>query len=363
MSSNIGPNIHPNIAGKLYIAAEKTLGKHELGIARTNIIDQIRGNLNEIVGEDAKLAQEYLQNLSELLEVSGHQEFPEDVKHSVQDIVKRAASPSHEYSVSPPSAGDAIERGGIQHHPEEGEAIAAEMEIVDSDAVAQKPKRLMLGEADLSYAVDYAKRHPGEIFIASTYETREVLELKYDKECIAKNISELQDAGIEVLHGVDATTLHEDKRFEDLSIDMLQFNFPHTGSRARGEHTSALVKSFFDSASKKLPEGGMVRMYMVKGTGATRSHYKGQYGKGEAVHQAGFTLERKRKMSDSSEGSYKHQPTKPGKDSPLSPAFDTESSREYSFRKGAKPLSLPYDSDKMTTDDGDSDEIPYKKPD
>lgn len=96
-------------------------------------------------------------------------------------------------------------------------------------------------------------------FIASTYEDYSEL-----SEYAEFNAKLLKQAGIKVMHGLDATDLHNN--FYSNTFDTVIFQFPHFGSREGINGVNAnyvLVKKFITSASYILKRDGVVLITMV----------------------------------------------------------------------------------------------------
>jgi len=114
---------------------------------------------------------------------------------------------------------------------------------------------LFVGEGNLSFAYAIAQEipclHP---IVASTYE-------EYDDLSLAgkQNAGLLKRLGIQVLHGINATTLQH--YFGSASFDTIIFQFPNAGSREPVEGHNPnyiLVRDFLLSASQVLRDSGSV---------------------------------------------------------------------------------------------------------
>ena len=204
-----------------------------------------------------------------------------------------------------------------------------------------KPKktRLLIGEADFSYAVALIKKHPGvckqEIITATAYE--KLNDNPHDDT--STNLKILSEHQVEVLHGVDATKLAEDNRFSNKKFDRITFNFPHDKSNYEDRTLPELISSFFKNASQLQNDGGVISMALPEppyeeGVG-NRPFYHGYiYEIYDACQGAGYGLEKKRgfiKNGNKRYEGYEHRVT--GKNQS---AGVTQNSREYHFVKNNK---------------------------
>lgn len=119
---------------------------------------------------------------------------------------------------------------------------------------------LLVGEGNLSFTISLVKKLqllPN--LIASTYEDYSEL-----SEYAEFNAKLLKQAGIKVMHGLDATELHNN--FYSNSFDTVIFQFPHSGSREGINGVNAnyvLVRNFIISASHILKRDGVVLITVV----------------------------------------------------------------------------------------------------
>lgn len=125
----------------------------------------------------------------------------------------------------------------------------------DSSRLPSEPKitKLFLGEADFSYALAYAKKHPNRAnqMIATTYESEEALRKLPFYDRMQENKAELEKRGVVVKHGVDATNSSTwndgENNIEQENIERIYFSHPHTQSRKY--HTGNVLKGLFNEAS------------------------------------------------------------------------------------------------------------------
>lgn len=202
------------------------------------------------------------------------------------------------------------------------EEVAARLETR-----VRQPDRLMLGEADLSFADAYTTKHPDQAsgIQATTYESATELRSLY-RGTYAKHRGAVEDAGAQVLDRVNATNLHGDGRLAPSYRD-IHFNFPHTGRRDGS--TPQVVHGFFQSASRKQYPKDRIHMAIVRqGERKQSGHYKGIYRLAQASTDAGYKLVRKRRFNDKRYPGYVHRQTKADKK-----AGTADQAREYTFEK------------------------------
>jgi len=103
----------------------------------------------------------------------------------------------------------------------------------------------LLGEADFSFALAFAKFHArtpqaGPLDLTATsFES----EAEVDRKFGSTNIEHLRDLGACVFHGVDATRL--DRLALGGPFDDVRFNFPHALKRWRTQDNRKLLSEFF----------------------------------------------------------------------------------------------------------------------
>ncbi|XP_033224853.1 ferredoxin-fold anticodon-binding domain-containing protein 1 homolog [Belonocnema kinseyi] len=121
---------------------------------------------------------------------------------------------------------------------------------------------LLLGEGNFSFALDLFKKNLNIIITASGYET-EV------NNVAKKNVEILEEKGVRVLLGVDATNLKSHPELRSQLFDKIIFNFPHVGGKMRIEKNRNLLKNFFISARDFLKLNGQIIMTLCNGQGGT----------------------------------------------------------------------------------------------
>lgn len=140
---------------------------------------------------------------------------------------------------------------------------------------------LLVGEGNLSFAYSLTKkkRISPKNLIATTFENEK--ELSYETFL---NKTKLEDLGVIVIHGVDATNLSH--IFGHARFNNIVFQFPHSGSREPIEGRNPnfiLVREFLKSAKRQLKRDGVVLITTVDNT-----HYRGAFQFTEAAEEAGF---------------------------------------------------------------------------
>lgn len=96
---------------------------------------------------------------------------------------------------------------------------------------------------------------------ASCFELDPVSELAKD------NIRQLEDIGVNVILGVDATNLEH--HFSEKKFAKIIFMFPHIGGKMRVEKNRQLLKQFAVSCQNHLVQQGQVIITLCKGQGGT----------------------------------------------------------------------------------------------
>lgn len=140
---------------------------------------------------------------------------------------------------------------------------------------------LLVGEGNLSftYSLTRKKRINPSNLIATTFESEKELS---DEALLNKE--ELEELGVMVLGGVDATKLTS--VFGNTRFDNILFQFPHSGSREPIEGRNPnfiLVRDFLKSAKRHLNQNGVVLITTVDSP-----HYRGAFQFDEAAEKAGF---------------------------------------------------------------------------
>eukprot|EP00039_Didymoeca_costata_P022812 m.347386 g.347386 ORF g.347386 m.347386 type:complete len:572 (-) comp32587_c0_seq1:69-1784(-) len=123
---------------------------------------------------------------------------------------------------------------------------------------------LVLGDGDLSFtlsAIRGADEQAARLFfgfkcntiIATTFDTKEELSVRYG--CALKNAKLLQELGVTVCHGVDATEIQTTlapqlSDWESISIRRVVFCFPHCKGRTNVKKTRALLHGIFASLAQ-----------------------------------------------------------------------------------------------------------------
>jgi rRNA (uridine-N3-)-methyltransferase BTM5-like len=133
---------------------------------------------------------------------------------------------------------------------------------------------LVVGDGDLSFSVALARKleHRNDVIVATTFDQKYKLLEKYGAraERALEALESVRGNRVVVLHGVDATRLgtwiYDRCNHKDLSaahgFDLIVFNFPHSGQQ-RVHLNRALVRNFFNAATRVLASGADARVHMA----------------------------------------------------------------------------------------------------
>jgi hypothetical protein len=166
-------------------------------------------------------------------------------------------------------------------------------------------KTLLVGEGNLSFTeanLILGRNVPGNIR-ATVYEKKE------DKPVATQARAEkLQDQGVTVEFGVDATKLHEGAEDEP-KFDNIIWLFPHPGgprglSAAAG---AALLVAFFSSAKQRLAPGGKITVTLR--VAKQPEYYVSRWRPVEAAASAGLTLVSRDDFKQEDYPGYTHETT------------------------------------------------------
>jgi hypothetical protein len=160
---------------------------------------------------------------------------------------------------------------------------------------------LLVGEGNLSFTISLAKKL-GLLFnlIASTYEDYSEL-----SEYAKFNAKLLKQAGVKILHELDATELHQN--FYSNAFDTIIFQFPHSGSREGINGVNAnyvLVRNFIISASHILKRDGLVLITVVDS-----DFYNNMFRFNELAEELRISLPTKYKFDPKDYPEYEHTMT------------------------------------------------------
>lgn len=125
------------------------------------------------------------------------------------------------------------------------------------------PRRtLLIGEGDFSFGqslVTTGQVNPLNT-VATSYDSFPALPSQAHQ-----HLDALRQAGVEILHGVDARLLHQ---YNDLGdFDRIIWNFPHDGESAFKSIVSnkQLLEQFFGSAQSRLTDQGLIEVTLKNG--------------------------------------------------------------------------------------------------
>lgn len=220
-------------------------------------------------------------------------------------------------------------------------------------------RRLFVGEADFSYTKAVLNKHTddkpglGKAITATEYCKEDKLG-KYPD--FKGNQEEIMPQGVDVVFGVDASQLLEDKAITSRSAkgryQRIHFNFPFVDGDALGKgKTATMLHGFFSSASKLQETDDRVHVSLPIHSPTSQHPEKDIYVEGNryaiytASSEAGYQLYKKRwfqnaKKNQDRYGShgYKHVQTLGGSRVSGTTADVTDNSREYIFVKTDKSV-------------------------
>lgn len=156
--------------------------------------------------------------------------------------------------------------------------------------------------------------------MATSFDSHARVRSKYENA--AACIAAVRRAGGAVLHGVDATKLHQlPANSETLPrfFQFIVFNFPHSGQQ-RVHINRALLRDFFESARARLLRGGEAHVTLK-----TRPPYSNWLVEDQAK-AAGFVLKERRRFDAKLFPGYKHRTT-----DPQAKKFEAELCLTYTF--------------------------------
>ncbi len=200
--------------------------------------------------------------------------------------------------------------------------------------------RLLLGEADFSFAAALLKKHEdirpslGRVIVATELESSGELYKTYKK--FYGNMQYLHNNRATMFFNFDARRIHDDPRLTLSRYPRIHFNCPyHKNPKIEPGSEKILqniVADFFKSASLKQELGDRIHMALPKDRDPGKRQFREAYLYGifEASARAGYRLIKKRKFSAQRYPGYEHRKT--GADVSVDV---TEDSREYVFEKTA----------------------------
>lgn len=140
-----------------------------------------------------------------------------------------------------------------------------EDEINTANTEKKYKKRLLIGEADLSFTYALLKKHEythpnlHKFLTVTCYESEADLEKRYKN--FAKHRDYLKSLNVRLLFNVDAQKLHIDDRLRHEKFERIHFNFPHDGNENYDEGTlKQILANFFKSAVLLQEIGDEIKM-------------------------------------------------------------------------------------------------------
>jgi len=128
-----------------------------------------------------------------------------------------------------------------------------------------------------------------------------------DHSPIVKRIENLRKQGVDIVLGVDATTMST--KFEGRKFDRIHWNCPHDGSNMREQTLPPLIEQFFKECSKIQNPGGRVHISIPQPL-EKKNLYQGYvYDLSRGPRQAGYALVKKRKLEKDRYPGYQYMQT------------------------------------------------------
>ena len=120
----------------------------------------------------------------------------------------------------------------------------------------RRPRVLLLGEGNFSFAQAYAVQHPESEIFATSFDSEIDVRTKYPEalSCL-EALSRHDHASLH--YGIDATALSGTDF--GLEFDLILFNHPHSGSEHLQRHQSLLSHFFHSARNVTDPEEGEIR--------------------------------------------------------------------------------------------------------
>ena len=201
--------------------------------------------------------------------------------------------------------------------------------------------RLIVGDGDFSYTKSFIKKRAeeGKQDLAKYLTTSEKISESELPGDYKQNIAEIKLRGAKVLFEIDATKLNEYQSLET-RYQRIHFNCPcpplkgKTSLEEQNSEIRSLMKSFFDSASRKQEPDDKIYVTIPSFEERNKDlYFQGtRYGLYDASKSAGYTYIKKRKFCTTNEPNrYKYYQHKKTGDTSSVPT--AENSREYIFKK------------------------------
>ena len=192
--------------------------------------------------------------------------------------------------------------------------------------------RLLLGEADYSFAVAFVNKRGNNqsacknIIATEKLSATEVHEI-YGKEYI-KNLKALRAAGVKVCYRTDATQLHQYSLFKGKRYQSIHFNFPHDRSNFKDRTLPKLLVDFFSSAKQLQKPGDRIHMALPRQEDINRRNFYESYVYEifKAASSSGYNLIQARPFSKVQYPGYEHKVTQSTDTHPIA-----EQAAEYIF--------------------------------
>lgn len=186
-------------------------------------------------------------------------------------------------------------------------------ESVPKEKKMRPRRRLLIGEADMSYGDALLNKHPeiAKSVTVTAYEKREAL-LETYPDTFKQHKENIKAKQAKIFYDVDARKLHEHQTFKDNRYERIHFNCPHDKSDYNDQTLPKLLKEFFESASQLQQVGNRVHIALPKIVGDKQrdEFYKGcVYGIYTAARLAGYKQCNPRKFGADRFPGYEHKIT------------------------------------------------------
>ena len=192
----------------------------------------------------------------------------------------------------------------------------------DRLAPTQGKKVLLLGEGDFSFALSLAKQVETKQLsriTATSYDNESTVKEKYP-DSGEKNINDLKNTGVQVLHGVDAKNVSSSLGGKFTAI---VFNFPFVPSpHGDPKPTIEMLKGFFASIDASLDKGDEIFI-------TTKQYWHSRFHTTKLAEEAGFTQSEELPFKAQAFPGYTHKQTHQNK----SPGNTEQSSTTLVYKK------------------------------
>jgi len=124
---------------------------------------------------------------------------------------------------------------------------------------------------------------------------------------IVKRIENLHKQGVDIVLGVDATTMST--KFEGRKFDRIHWNCPHDGSNFRNQTLPPMIDQFFKESSKMQNPGGCIHISIPQPSAQEGFRQGYVYDLSKGARKAGYALVKKRNFEKDRYPGYQHSQT------------------------------------------------------